>query len=68
MRHMRATERYPPDLRNCLKPWVHTEIRDLVSLAVYEKRFNFDFMSLSPALPALYRANNDEFGWTLAIL
>lgn len=65
VRHMRTAERYPPDPRNGLKPWVHTEVRDLVSFAVHEKRLHFDFVSLSPAFPALDRANNDELGWTL---
>lgn len=58
--HMTSTEGYPSDLRDRLEPWIHTEVGDLVVLAVDEQRLNLNIVCLPPALPALDRTNYDE--------
>lgn len=49
---MDATNGYPPDLWDDLKPRVHAEVGDLVVLAVDEQCLNFNIVCLLPALPS----------------
>lgn len=67
MRHVAATQCHPPDLRDHLKPRIHTEVGDLVVRAVDEQRFNCNLVCVLPALPAFDRTDYDELCRPLAV-
>jgi hypothetical protein len=49
---------HPLDLPDCLEPWFHDKVHDLVESPIQEERFRLDLVCIFPTLPGLESANS----------